>query len=478
MPVQYNNQALVPAPTATISTNFDRYEDGLYKKSLFTITLKGKLFADRGGVFKNEDGAGATVDYTDGILYAGQNPNEFQNSEQLVSQSNPPSSWSSQDTNTGYVKQQALHKKILALYAAIDPARGQGDLVDRVSQPQTSEIGRPGFLVITGWSTGLGQENSRIECFARVKSIEIPEGGWNVFVDYTITLESEYIRNPIEARARFECEPPAMEDAYFRDPDLVRKSFMHAESPVDEDGIYKPWFNNTDGHRRFIHIDLGLKRDRSALCMSHCAGFKEIKTSMGVENLPVINVDLIHSWEAAPGAEINFSSVRQMIIELCRKFDVAKVTFDRWQSIEMIQSLKAQGINADFHSVKKTDYDTLMTTIYDTRLRGYWNELLVEEELLKLRLFANNKIDHPNSGSKDLADALAGSVFTCVENMSMEMEVDIEILGSDFKQYEEIDDMEEFGTVRVYNNDIGQFVPGYDKQTLSTESGEKWLESL
>jgi hypothetical protein len=93
-------------------------------------------------------------------------------------------------------------------------------------------------------------------------------------------------------------------------------------------------------------------------------------------------------------------------------------------------------------------------------------------------LFANNKIDHPNSGSKDLADALAGSVFTCIENMSVEMEIDIEILGSDFKQYEEVDDMEEYGTVKVYNSDIGQFVPGYDKQILSTESGEKWLESL
>jgi hypothetical protein len=195
MPVQYNNQALVPAPTATISTNFDRYEDGLYKKSLFTITLKGKLFADRGGVFKNEDGAGANVDYTDGILYGAQNPNEFQNSEQLVSQSNPPSGWSAQDTNTGYIKQQALHKKILALYAAIDPSRGAGDLIDRVAQPQPSENGRPGFLIITGWSTGLGQENSRIECFARVKNIEIPsDGNWNVFVDYTITFESEYIK--------------------------------------------------------------------------------------------------------------------------------------------------------------------------------------------------------------------------------------------------------------------------------------------
>jgi hypothetical protein len=48
-------------------------------------------------------------------------------------------------------------------------------------------------------------------------------------------LESEYIRNPIEARARFECEPPNMEDAYFRDPDLVRKSFLHAENPLNDE---------------------------------------------------------------------------------------------------------------------------------------------------------------------------------------------------------------------------------------------------
>jgi hypothetical protein len=291
-------------------------------------------------------------------------------------------------------------------------------------------------------------------------------------------LESEYIRNPIEARARFECEPPNMEDAYFRDPDLVRKSFTYGEDPLDQDGIYKKWFNNQDGHRRFIHVDLGLKRDRSALCMSHCSGFKELKTSMGVETLPVINVDLIHSWEAQPGEEINFASVRQMIVELCRKFDVAKVTFDRWQSIEMIQSLRSMGINSDFHSVKKTDYDTLTSAIYDTRLRGYWNELLVEEELLKLRLFSNNKIDHPNKGSKDLADALAGSVYQSIEHMAVEVEVDIEILGGDFKQFEGVEDYEEFGTVTIYNSDMEQFVPGYSKYELPTERGEQWLESL
>lgn len=290
-------------------------------------------------------------------------------------------------------------------------------------------------------------------------------------------LESEYIRNPIEAASRFECEPPTMEDAYFRDEELVRKAFMYADNPVDEDGRFHKWFNNSDGHRRFIHVDLGFKRDRSALCMTHCAGFKEVKTSMGVEKLPVINVDLVYSWEAAPGEEINFASVRQMIVDLCRKFDVAKVTFDRWQSIEMIQSLRAQGIAADFHSVKKSDYDTLMTSIYDTRLRGYWNDILVNEELLKLRLFSNNKIDHPSGGSKDMADALAGSVFSCVENMAVEQEVEIEVL--DFTiQSESEEDLEDFGTVSVYNHNLRQFTPGYKQIDVPSQEVGKWIESI
>ena len=290
-------------------------------------------------------------------------------------------------------------------------------------------------------------------------------------------LESEYIRNPIEARARFECEPPTMEDAYFRDADLVRKAFNYGEDPIDEDGQFKPWFNNKDGHVRFIHIDLGLKRDRSALSMVHCSGLREVKTSMGIETLPVVNVDFVHSWEAQPGEEINFSSVRQMIVDLCRKFNVGLVTFDRWQSVEMIQSLKAQGINANFHSVKKTDYDTLMTTIYDTRLRGYWNELLVEEELLKLRLFSNNRIDHPNSGSKDLADAIAGSVFNCIENMSIDQEIEIEILGSGL-EYETKEDLEDYGTVTVYNGKEGKNVAGYSKEIIKPEEAERWLETI
>lgn len=287
-------------------------------------------------------------------------------------------------------------------------------------------------------------------------------------------LESEYVRNPIQARARFECEPPNMEDAYFRDAEQVRKAFMYREDPINEEGTFKPWFNNSDGHTRFIHVDLALKRDRAALCMAHCAGFKEIKTSMGIEQLPIINIDLVHSWEASVGAEINFASIRQMIVDLNRKFEVGLVTFDRWQSIEMIQSLRSMGINSDFHSVKKTDYDTLMSCMYDTRLRGYWNELLVEEELLKLRLYGNNKIDHPSTGSKDLADALAGAVFNCLDKVSIDSEIEIEILEPSL-DFEMLEEFEDFERVHMYHKETQTFT---DVNTISGEGVDKWIEIL
>ena len=256
-------------------------------------------------------------------------------------------------------------------------------------------------------------------------------------------LESEYIRNPIEARARFECEPPHMEDEFFRDADLVRNAFNFAEDPIEEDGSFKSWFNGSDDFTRFIHVDLAVKRDRAALSMVHCPGMKSINTGLGTEQLPVLNVDLVYSWQAQPGAEINFSQIRAMIVDLCRRFSVAIVSFDQWQSVEMIQSLRAMGINADFHSVKKTDYDTLMTAIYDKRLRGYWNEILVEDELLKLKLLRGNKIDHPSSGSKDLADAVAGAVFQSVQHMQIDQEVEIEFETFSHELYEDEEDSAE-----------------------------------
>lgn len=262
-------------------------------------------------------------------------------------------------------------------------------------------------------------------------------------------LDPEYRRNPIDAKARFECEPPLMVDAFFRDPQRVRENFkgiwrMIDEgtedeklvifenpdlNPLTEEGTFKEWFKPTDELARFIHVDLGLKRDRAALAMCYCPGKRNIETVTGFESLPVVKMELIKYWEAEPGKEIDFADVRKTIILLCKKFFVELVTFDQWQSADMIQILKRKGINADVYSVRNQEYDNLSTCFYDGRFTGYFNKLLVDEELLKLQIQPNGKIDHPDDGSKDLADAVAGAAQHACNYADLDNEIEIEFLG-------------------------------------------------
>ncbi len=292
-------------------------------------------------------------------------------------------------------------------------------------------------------------------------------------------FEHELRRDPIQSRARYMCEPPEMEDAYFRDPESVRRAFNMEDDPFDDNGQFKPWFNGTDQHMRFIHVDLAAKHDRAAMAMVHSPGFMKVRTfGDNTETLPIIKMDYLESWEAKQYEEIPFDQIRERIVYLCRKFDVGLVTFDQWQSVDMIQSLKAKGINAELHGVKKTDYDTLSSAIYDGRFKGYWNEILVEKELLKLQILKNNKIDHPTTGSKDLADSVAGATFGCVENLQSDETIEIEIFG--MLGDEDLDDISDdfFGASDGNSRGIAEkILPSNDDDSMPEEFSE-WLELL
>ena len=286
-------------------------------------------------------------------------------------------------------------------------------------------------------------------------------------------FENEFRRDPIMARARFMCEPPEMVDAYFRDPESVRAAFRFKQAPIDEEGRFREWFNGVDQHPRYIHVDLGLKRDRAAICMVHSPGFKQIKTLGGIENLPIVEMDYIQSWKAEDNSEIPFAAIRSTITELTRRFTVVSVTFDQWNSADMIQSLRALNINADLHTVAKKDYDTLSTSIYDGRLRGYWNEILVEDELLKLKLINNTKVDHPTTGSKDLADSVAGATFMCISNLSSDFEIDIEIL-----QEVDYDILTSYDVDGASKTIIGSTGKSSNKERAVPEDIKDWLELI
>ena len=78
----------------------------------------------------------------------------------------------------------------------------------------------------------------------------------------------------------------------------------------------------------------------------------------------------------------------------------------------MIQILKSNGIEAETLSVDRDTkaYDTIKAMLHTQRFDCYSHPIL-EKEYKMLELVKGKKVDHPPSGSKDVADAVAGVCY-------------------------------------------------------------------
>ncbi len=145
-------------------------------------------------------------------------------------------------------------------------------------------------------------------------------------------------------------------------------------------------------------------------------GWKDVKSIKGkIEKRPKIFIDLMMQIKAGPKDEIQFEDVRQIIYKLKDiGYNIHLITFDGWQSVDSVQTLKSAGFNADFFSVDRNPeaYYTLKAAVLDKRLDYYYYKPLITE-LQQLEEVKGMKIDHPRQGSKDVADAVAGVCYQC-----------------------------------------------------------------
>lgn len=95
-------------------------------------------------------------------------------------------------------------------------------------------------------------------------------------------------------------------------------------------------------------------------------------------------------------------------------------------SFDIQRDLRSVGINSETLSVAKKHYEDLAMLIYEERVAAPHIELLLDE-LLELRIMPNNRVDHPRKKSKDLADAMCGSVYNAISHGKRETTQEIEI---------------------------------------------------
>jgi len=173
--------------------------------------------------------------------------------------------------------------------------------------------------------------------------------------------------------------------------------------PLEDDGKIKLSFRGRKGKLYYMHIDLSLTTDATGIAMCH-----------NEEDLIII--DLMMKIQAQVGKEIDLAEIKGTVFGLKGLgFDIAKVTYDQFQSASSIQELNKHGFNAERLSVDKdlSCYETLKEGIYAGKVKYYRYQPLLSE-LKRLELVDGKKVDHPANGSKDVSDAVAGAVYNCI----------------------------------------------------------------
>lgn len=278
-------------------------------------------------------------------------------------------------------------------------------------------------------------EEDHIISYTRPRVFALKRPSWEV--NPTKSLDVDYVMafydNPVDALARFACMPPDSEDAFFKDRQAVEAAFQ-ATNGVDTDGRFMPDFLPKHGVKYYIHIDLARKVDHCAVAISHVEKWEKRKIGQYMtEAAPVVVVDAVRWWTPKKGFEVEFAVVREYVVSLRQRgFDIKLVTFDRWESYEMIKYFNDIGMKADKLSVAKKHYEDMALAIQERRIIGPRTPTdkdgdLLTEELLQLRLMPNDKIDHPRKGSKDLADAVCGAIYNAIAHTPRNAGEEIEI---------------------------------------------------
>jgi len=241
--------------------------------------------------------------------------------------------------------------------------------------------------------------------------------------DFTI----DFYTDPTDALSRFACMPPDATDAFFKNRLVIEKAFSNPKLNVDSYGRFDDDFVPKEDVKYFMHVDLAQKHDHCAVALAHVDGWVTMKIGENFKQAaPRIVVDAVRYWTPTASKSVDFTEVKDYITSVRDKgFNLKLVTFDRWNSHDMMQQLGVHGIKTEILSVAKKHYEDMSLTLTEERLHGPHIQLLIDE-LLQLRIM-KDKVDHPRKGSKDLSDAVCGAVFNAISLTPPDQDKEVEI---------------------------------------------------
>jgi hypothetical protein len=230
-----------------------------------------------------------------------------------------------------------------------------------------------------------------------------------------------------DAMQRFACVPTFASDAFFKQRDKVR-ACMTIRNPIDTSKRFEDAFTPDPEKVYYVHADLAQKHDKCAVAIAHVEKWVSVQVMKDYEQVvPMVVVDAVVYWEPKIEGPVNLSEVKQWIQNLRRQgFNIGMVSFDRWQSFDIQNELKAVGIKTETVSVAKKHYEDMAMLMYEERLAMPAIDLLFEE-LTELKIMKGNRVDHPRKSSKDLADAVCGAIFGAISHTPKDLNLEVEV---------------------------------------------------
>lgn len=280
-------------------------------------------------------------------------------------------------------------------------------------------------------------------------------------------IKADFKNDPVDAEARYLGKKGASKNAFYsphvnaikecfkQEPELTTPIVYNViQKPIDPKGIGEEYVTveiqslKPDSRTRCVAMDAAESMDAFVLNCGYIETMDETKDSLIIDNereLVVINkrpiIDIVIVWQPTRNARVNYLNVGDVLAQLIDAFpNIVSVKSDKWQSVKLIQEVKARGIS--YKNMRNTaelgggtsaadtlSFSNKMQLKLYTKLRWMiWNNIpriykddkhyivhqgmrrtvgehnIFEHEHL---IRENNKILHPPSGSKDIADVNA-----------------------------------------------------------------------
>ncbi len=271
-------------------------------------------------------------------------------------------------------------------------------------------------------------EEDHIKAYKYPKMFALKRPTWEVNPTRKIDdFKIAFLNDLGDAMMRFLCTPTYSSDAFFKQKDKLEKC-MTLRNPIDNSKRFDTAFKPDPDKIYYVHADLAQVHDKCAVAIAHVERWVNVQIIKDYEQVaPIVVVDAVVWWEPKVEGPVDLSEVKRWIMNLRREgFNIGMVTFDRWQSFDIQQELKAVGMRTDTVSVAKKHYEDLAMMIYEERIAIPMIPLLLEE-MSELKIMKNNRVDHPRKKSKDLADAVCGAVFGAISHTSRDSNLEIEV---------------------------------------------------